>query len=354
MKIIVCADIHCGVHNKLDDCLWSMRTIRQYARENGIDVVMVAGDLFHDRVNLNIKVISDVADFLDETKYTYGQEWVMFPGNHDMFLRHTWDINSLRPMKRLMTLINDVALIKIGGRRFRIIPFIQNEDVYMSVLDYYDDKAEDGEVLLTHVGVSGATSNVCFLMQHWGAVRFDQTKFEKVFAGHFHCNQQIGKVLIPGSPLPFRFDEGMVSHGFYEYDIESGEAKFIDIKIGNRLIGGTPPPDFITILEPDAAGLDLSNCNVRIMLDTTKSRDELNDIRAKLESKGAIKISWIKAKEKELSSNAEAPVEPTSLFEKYLIYDKPKGLNEQLLIGLNKQILDESFSLKPELEEDHQ
>jgi len=33
-----------------------------------------------------------------------------------------------------MTLIDDYALIKIHGRRFRIVPFIQYEDVYMDVI----------------------------------------------------------------------------------------------------------------------------------------------------------------------------------------------------------------------------
>jgi hypothetical protein len=275
------------------------------------------------------------------------QDWLIFPGNHDMFMRHTWDVNSLRPIKRLITLIDDVALVRIGGRRFRIIPFIQNEQSYMTVVDAMSEKAEDGEILLTHIGVTKAKYNSCFLMQHWGSIGFEHTKFDKVFAGHFHCQQHFDNIYIPGSPLPFRFDEGMVPHGFYQLDCESGEAEFINISIGESLIGGNAPPDFITITESTIDELEkLDRTNVRIILDTTKSRDELDRIRQKLESQGASKVTWMKAKEQEQEMPGETEaLEPMKLFETFIDHDKPKGMNRELLITLNKQIVEEAFNI---------
>jgi DNA repair exonuclease SbcCD nuclease subunit len=343
-SIVIASDVHCGVGDKLDDCIWSLRAIREYAKAHNVEVVVILGDLFHDRVNLNIKVISDVAAFFDDTKYEYNQEWLLFPGNHDMFMRHSWDVNSLKPIKRLITLIDDYGLIKIYGHRFRIIPFVQHEDVYMKVLEHINNKTQDGDVLLTHIGVSGARFNSCFLMQNWGMVNFDATRFSKVFAGHFHCNQQIGKVYIPGSPIPFKFDEGMVEHGFYDYDIDSGLVQFIDIKTCEKLLGSKAPPDFVTISEKDVDTVSLSGNNIRIILDMSKSRDELNAVRAKLESKGALRVSWMKTQEDDKSMPKESEVlEPHNLFERFVDFDKPKGLNKQLLVSLNKKIVEEAF-----------
>ena len=348
-RILITADVHCGVGNKLDDCLWALSSMRQYAAENDIGVVAVLGDLFHDRVNLNIKVISEVAAFLDDARYKYDQDWLIFPGNHDMFMRHTWDVNSLKPIKRLITLIDDYGLVKIYGRRFRIIPFIQHEEIYMKVIDHIENETEGSDILLTHIGISNAMHNSCFLMQHWGLVNFNNTKFSKVFAGHFHCGQQFGNIYIPGSPIPFRFDEGMVPHGFYVLDVETDNVEFVDIKWRD---GVQAPPDYITVSEADINDLDPTNANVRVILDNTKSRDELDDLRHHLESNGAVKISWMKAKEQEVAVPKEsAAMEPDTLFEKFIDHDKPDGLSRDLLISLNKKVIDEAFSVSTEVDE---
>jgi len=348
-KIIIAADIHCGVRGKLDDCLWALKTIRQYASDNSIDVVVILGDLFHDRVNLNIKVISGVADFLDEAKYKYNQEWLLFPGNHDMFMRHSWNVNSLRPIKRLVTLIDDVALVRIEDRKFRIVPFIQKEEVFSRVLDRMEEKISGDEVLLTHAGISGAKYNSCFLMQHWGIIDFTNTNFSKVFAGHFHCMQEYGNVHIPGSPIPFRFDEGMVDHGFFEFDLNTNQTKFVNINVGRELVGGSLPPDYVTIPINDLSDVDVSNNNIRVFLDQeNKSRDELDRIRKDLMDRGAIKVAWMKTKEEDREvPSGTASLEPSSLLEKFIEFDKPKGLNKQLLLSLNKQIMEEAFDANP-------
>jgi len=349
-KIIIAADIHCGVRDKLDDCLWALKTIRKHAYDNDISVVVILGDLFHDRVNLNIRVISDVADFLDETKYKYNQEWLLFPGNHDMFMRHSWNVNSLRPIKRLVTLIDDVALIRIEDRKFRIVPFIQKEEVFSRVLERMEEKIDGDEILLTHAGISGAKYNSCFLMQHWGIVDFSNTNFSHVFAGHFHCMQEYGNVHIPGSPIPFRFDEGMVDHGFFEFDLDTNQPKFININSGRDLIGGDAPPDYITVPIDDLDGIDVSNNNIRVFLgQTTKPRDELDRIRKDLMDRGAIKVAWMKTKEEDREVPGDtASLESSSLLKRFIEFDKPKGLNKQLLLSLNKQIIEEAFDASPD------
>lgn len=354
-RIAITADVHCGVGNKLEDCLWALRSIREYAAANDIDVVTVLGDLFHDRVNLNIKVISEVAAFLDDAKYKFDQDWLIFPGNHDMFMRHTWQVNSLKPIKRLMTLIDDYGLLKIHGRRFRIIPFIQYEEVYMKVLEHVEEQTEEGDILLTHVGIKDAKYNSCFLMQHWGLVNFDNTKFSKVFAGHFHCGQQFSNIYIPGSPIPFRFDEGMVPHGFYVLDTDTDTAEFIETRWCAQTMEeswGIAPPDYVTVGESDIGDIDPTNSNIRVILDGTKSRDELDDLRHHFESQGAVKVTWMKTKDKEMDIPQEsATMEPDSLFEKFVDHDNPTGLSRDLLITLNKKILEEAFNVSTDVDE---
>jgi len=110
-KLLITADIHAGVPNRLNDILWSCRVMREHAKRAGIEVVLVLGDLYHDRSSLDIEVLSRLCDFFAETKEEYGQQWITFPGNHDMFLRHSWRINSLHVMRKYMTVIETTKIL---------------------------------------------------------------------------------------------------------------------------------------------------------------------------------------------------------------------------------------------------
>ena len=346
MRIIITADIHNGVPRQTDDCIWSMEVIRKYAHENDISAILVLGDLFHDRFSLDIEVFSKVYDFFDETDRNYNQKWLCFPGNHDMFLKNSWKINSLRPLNRLLTVHEDVSLIKIDGHRFWILPFIHFESAYMNILAKIEGKHEEGDVLLTHIGINGATLNECFLLKNWNIVTFEDSPFDRVYTGHFHCMQQVGKnVWYPGSPIPFRFDEGVVDHGFFIYDMESREHEFIKIfEIGpseNR------PPDYLTIPQEDIDPDDLPGNKIRVILDREHTGNELDEIRSDLMEQGAVSVSWIRTKEKELDIK-KAQLEGANIssidkmFEAWLEYDDPKNMNNDLLIKLNDQVVQES------------
>jgi len=345
-KILITADVHFGLPNKLDDILWAVKTIREYARVNEIDVVVILGDLFHNRVSHNIEVLNTVHKFFAEAK-ELGQEWIVFPGNHDMFLRNSWEINSLNHLDSVITVIDAVKMMKIESQRFWIVPFVHYEAVYMKIIDKIERQYEEGDILLTHVGVHNALLNECFLIKNWSAVNFENSLFDLVFAGHFHCHQVVEgrrNVWYPGSPIPFRFDEGMVPHGFLELDLDTRDTQFIEIFELN-LIDGPRPPDYITV--PDDMlddELIVSGDNVRVQLTRDYSKDEQLRIRKSLLDQGAVnvKLQMIKEEKLDLAANAKSDVSllsPIDLFNKWLDHDKPKKLDLDLLKKLNNNII---------------
>lgn len=346
-RVLISADVHLGLPNKLDDILWALRTMREYARAQGISTVVILGDLFHNRVSISIDVLNGVFDFLSETVKDFGQEWVAFPGNHDMFMRNSWNVNSLRPLDGMLTLVNDIRLLKIHDRRFWVIPFIHYEAVYMKALAKVEEHHEVGDILLTHVGVHNATLNECFLVKHWSTVNFEESKFDRVFAGHFHCHQQVGgrgNVWYPGSPIPFRFDEGMVPHGFIDLDLDTNNVKFIPIF---GLADGDRPADFLTITDDMLEDeLDIAGDFVRVRLARDYPRDELFRMRTRLLELGAANVKFQKVKEEQVDLAAHAKsdvslINPTDLFDKWVVHDRPKGLDVELLKKLNASILGE-------------
>lgn len=344
MNIIITSDIHCGFPGKLKDCLWSLHAIREYANKNNISTILILGDLFHDRVNLNIEVKDSVYKFLNETKHEYKQEWLCFPGNHDMFLKNSWNINSIHSLKDVLTIIENVDLIEIFNKRFWIIPFIYYENVYMSILDKIKDDVKDNDILLTHIGINNAIMNECFLVKNWSVVNFSSTNFSRIYAGHFHCYQTVDNVTYPGSPIPFRFDEGMVDHGFIVYNTDDNTDKFINISETNYDKNNIPS-DYISIIDEDVNNKkDLTNCNVRITLTSDKTQKELQDIKNSIMDMGAKSVTWIKKRDKidvnSINKIKDVDIKkPTTIFESWLNKDNPNELSKELLLQLNDQIV---------------
>jgi len=363
-KVIFTADIHFGVPGRLRDILYACRCMRQYAKVNDIDTVVILGDLFHERKAIEIDVLNVVFNFFSETKEEYGQNWITFPGNHDMYLRHSWEINSLKPLSNVLTIIEDVKILMLDDQRFWVVPFIQYEKAYMRVVGMIKLRVQPGDKLLTHIGVRGATLNTCFMLKDWSYVCFDKMGFEKIYTGHFHSYQQVGEnVFYPGSPIPFKFDEGNIPHGFLVYDTILNEHEFIDLWdiAESMLIGETPPPQYHTILDEQLDDLeveDVQNNMLRISLAKEYTAAEKTEIKDRLLNMGARAVRWLDTtiKSKLQVKPIMAHAENTNLFQNWLEIDKDnlKGLDKSILFAAHNEVVqmgDEKYLMEnPDME----
>lgn len=346
-KLIMVADLHLGVLDRLSDIMWGMRVLRQYAVENEIDTIVGLGDLFHDRESLGIDVVCAAHDYFIEAK-RQNQHWIWFPGNHDMFLRHSWKINSLKPLSSLFTLIDTVKIIKADGVRFWILPFIHFESAYMKVVRQIEERYEDGDILLTHIGVTGAIKNTCFLLQDWTMVNFEQSPFTQVYTGHFHVTQQVGNnVWYPGSIIPFKFDEGDCPHGFFVFDTKTRSHEFVDIlELGRKYFPGeVPPPNYLTIPFEAISDLDgdiISNNIIRVASEKELPHNDRLEIQDHLQKIGARAVRWLNLKREEVLIK-KLQFDKEDLFEAWIQADEEgiKGLNSKLLRRLNNEIVRE-------------
>jgi DNA repair exonuclease SbcCD nuclease subunit len=355
MRIIITADIHFG-YKDIQHTLWAVKTIREYADEHAIDTVIVLGDLFHNRKSLDVDVLSYVYNFFDETKSKYNQDWLCFPGNHDMFLKNSWDINSLSPLKHVLTIVESYSKLEIGGHTFWVIPFINYEPAYMEVLNRINDKAAAGDILLTHIGAQGAKLNECFLIKNWNMINFNETKFGRVYAGHFHCYQNVGgKLVYCGSPIPLRFDEGAVDHGFLVVDLDDDhKEEFVTtFSVGAQ---DNRPPNYLTLTDDPDQSVDPEGDKVRVLLTKDYTEHELDEMRDALIEKGAVSVQWMKPKEEsvELPVQEENPMfgSPSEMFVKFVEHDNPKDLDPEFLFALNDKIAAEANEIIANMESD--
>lgn len=344
MRVLITGDIHNG-YGSDKRSLWAMKLIREYAKKNDIPYVLVLGDLFDNRESLRIDVISDISQFFKETDEVYEQGWIAFPGNHDMFLRNSWDVNSLQFLTSHINVIQKIQKFELDKRTFWVVPFIHSEEIYMKKIVEVNKLASPDDILLTHIGVNGAVMNQCFLLKNWNIVQFNDTKFKYVFTGHFHNHQVIkDRVIYPGSPIAFRFDEGLVDHGFIELDITNATWKFIASRPLAEEYGWEAPSDYVTILDEDLSDPNIKdivkNNNVRVALTKDYTQNELDDFRKSLEDNKATKVAWYKKKEKEKETLKidVAQVVQKGILEAYFEHDKPEGINKELLLKLDEEI----------------
>lgn len=355
-KILIVADVHLGVPNRLEDIFWSLRVTSEYAYRHGIDKIVCLGDMFHDRTALGIDVLCAAHDFFTHSKQKRGQQWITFPGNHDMYLKHSWSVNSLKVFEHLITIIDDVKILKLNDNRFWILPFIHFEGAYMRVLKKIEEQYKPGDVLLTHIGTTGAIKNVCFLLKEWGIVNFDTSKFNQVYTGHFHTMQQVGRnVWYPGSLIPFKFDEGDSQHGFFTYDLDKREHEFIDIwELGAQYFPEeTPPPNYLTVPEElvGEMGVKIAKDNIlRIACSKEYTRNQQREIEQSLLTLGARGVRWLNIAGEEEYEKARKTIsagESQDPFESWLAFDKNNrdGLDDKLLRQLHAGIADEADQL---------
>lgn len=334
MKALITADWHFGLPDKLADQEWAFNALISYCISNAVDVIFILGDLFDDRRYVTHDVSNKVVELFKKAQAA-DIAVAVFPGNHDMFWRFSWRDNAIGPYADHILFLNNVGSLMLGDRKFWIIPFIEHEDIYQRVLMEVNKLAGPEDVLLTHIGVSEAVMNISFQLQNWSVVSFEKTIFSKVFTGHFHCHQQVGsKSWYPGSPLAWRYDEGVVEHGFIVYDTVTGSHEFVNIyDVGSKI---NQPPEFVTIVDKADLTSDLvTGNNVKVMLDVGDNEDE---IRTKLINLGAKNVSFTKVKEKEVDFSSVKSINSDGMFESWLDFDKPKDFDIDTLLALNKEV----------------
>jgi DNA repair exonuclease SbcCD nuclease subunit len=357
MRLCISADAHVGVNGKLKDIMWAMSKIRQYNHERDIDTWFMLGDLMHDRESVGTSELYALTQFLDDTDIKYGQQMHVLVGNHDMYLKNSWEINSLRPLSRHIKVYDSVQSVSIDGRRIWILPFIYYENEYMARLAEIESNISKDDILFTHIGVRGAKFNACFLLQSWSTVDFAQSAFQRVLAGHFHCHQEVGRVTYPGSIIPYKFDEGDVDHGFLILDTDTLKCDFVSIWDGVKP-GEYRPPQYLTFDSDDLSDLSLVNGNVIRILTSKEyiTQNKLMEIRQSVIDAGAVDVRWMHIATKDDVQSIEMAKMATSkaseLFERYMNADKSaKELNSSLLLKMNSEIVAEGDRLY-EVQED--
>lgn len=223
-KIACISDIHLGVHQ--DSQLWhklhlELATwIKQSLIENNIDHLLIAGDVFHNRHEVNVATIHTAKlffDILSDFKID------IITGNHDCYYRDNSKINSISILNRDNVSVHEKIYSFIAnGKKIVMCPWgtelssIPKCDVVVGHFELLNFKM-NGSIYCDHGWESGSILERCKL----------------VLTGHFHTRQERvyednKTILYTGSPLQLDWGDREGAKGITVLDTEDLTLELIE------------------------------------------------------------------------------------------------------------------------------
>jgi DNA repair exonuclease SbcCD nuclease subunit len=231
MKLAILTDPHFGVRNNnlnllKDQELFLSTIFFPYIQENNIDTVLIGGDIFDNRKNININILEKTKEmFVDKLPKTY-----MILGNHDIYHKNTSKVNSLKSIFEKydnITIIDEPTEIQFGSSVFHFIPWINDENV-TKTFEFIQKKATGNEFLLAHLELMGFEVMKNNFMEHGMDRAIFSKSYKRVFSGHYHHKSEQGNILYLGTATQTTFADSGNVKGFHVFDTETQELEFVE------------------------------------------------------------------------------------------------------------------------------
>lgn len=356
-KALIFSDLHIHNHkdrvDRLQNCIDVLNWVFDEAAKNNCEYIFFLGDLFHERAKIDVRnylktfevfmnhMIRDAAD----------RDMYLLVGNHDMYHKERWDINSVKPLSAIprVHIVDAPTQIKIGGRKIDWLPHTENP--VKELCDLKNKNSGSGDILLGHISVHGALLNVCYGTKADVIVEFDGDMipvdvnvfddWKMTFLGHYHASQMIGdKVEYVGSPLELNFGEAFQQKHLIVLDLDTLDKKYI-------VNDFSPKHLIVSPKDIKDNNYDLNNNFVRITVDSMSTKD-LIDLKREVSKNHNILSLDTKEKEKSKEDgqihidNANSVLMNIEEMLKKYVDEKgvPDGLNADKLLLIGKKCLE--------------
>jgi len=251
MKYIITADWHFSGYNQdkkdtstnLSERLYflinAVKNMIEYCRENKIDKVIVAGDIFHNKSIIHTIALASLTEILINTKDI---QFIFIDGNHDLEGKGEGSksgliaFDSLSNVNRIGTEVghyfdedNDILYVPYSNNMVDIIKK-NSAKILVSHLGLNEGILNSGQSIIADIGMKSLTG-----------------KYELVLLGHYHTPQEIIKdnisIYYPGSLIQLNWNDKNEEKRLLVLDtddmsIESiptdGYKKYVELEITNE------------------------------------------------------------------------------------------------------------------------
>lgn len=218
-KAIILGDTHFGVKNDseafLDYFIGFIKDILiPYAIEHDIKLVLQLGDFCDKRKGINFKTMNRVVNEVLNEFAKHDIQFISFPGNHDIYYRHSNSINSLNECFSWVdgvTIINEPTTIQIGELMVDFIPWI-NKYNHDETVDFI--KKSTSNICLGHFDIDGFDMSVG-VSGHGDLKRSLFGNYDHVYSGHYHTRSTQGNITYVGTPYEMTWSDYNDPKGFH-------------------------------------------------------------------------------------------------------------------------------------------
>lgn len=302
-QIAFCADLHFGKKNNNDRhnqllCQFVNNMIADL-NQKGIDELVIAGDYFDNRQQINVKTLHYALDAAQMLRDEYnGRVWLVV-GNHDIYHRDRLDVASTEALEPYMNVVDEEDIIELKDHMVQLVPWICDQQHWDNVVN----QSKEADYCFGHFEFSNFRMNANYIMEH-GQSHRELHHLKRVLTGHFHGRQFKDNVVYIGSPFQFDMnDSDDFERGYGIIDLDSNEIEFYNSNLTDiRTI------NYRDLLSLDESENDYSSSSIRVVFDQEVDDDTLNEVGSKMDTLNPME-SKIQYKPQKVKEYIESEVE---------------------------------------------
>ena len=229
MKVGIITDTHFGGKN--DNLQFADFQRRFYEesffpilRGENVSTIIHLGDVFDRRKYTNFQSLSLAKEMFFEPARDFKIH--MLVGNHDCYFKNSNHINSISltcSEYDNITVYQDIPeLIDIAGHYIFLIPWI-SAGHHPAALNMIQKAKAD--IVMGHLEINGSEMVPGLYCDH-GLDRDLFKRYERVFSGHYHTQQDDGHIRYLGAPYEITWNDYNTAKGFHIYDTSTRDFEF--------------------------------------------------------------------------------------------------------------------------------
>ena len=229
MKVGIITDTHFGGKN---DNLQFAAFQRQFyedtffpiLRREGVTTLLHLGDVFDRRKYSNYQSLALAKEMFFDPAREFKIH--MLVGNHDAYFKNSNHINSVSLTCKEydnITVYQDIPeVIEIEGHHILLVPWIApaHRPTALNLIS----KAK-ADIVMGHLEINGSEMHPGLYCDH-GLDRDMFKRYERVFSGHYHTQQDDGHIRYLGAPYEITWNDYNTAKGFHIYDTATREFEF--------------------------------------------------------------------------------------------------------------------------------
>jgi DNA repair exonuclease SbcCD nuclease subunit len=302
-----------GLTSRLRDQITSWAWMVDTAAEKGCTGLVVLGDIFNSRTEIDVAVL-DVVCELFEYAATKLKDVRILPGNHDSYLKNARR-NSLKSIAAYATIYAEPSI----AAPFAFVPWVHDGDVLKANVAQIAKQGKGKVYLCAHTLVAGAVPAHKGIPINW----LQPSKFRGVFLGDVHDPKVLSnKVRYVGSPMQIDYRDAGQQRGFYVLD---------DAKYGLEYVENDVSPRFHILSNPEAVEDVTAKDFVRV-----KTEDDALAVKTEEAAKAVTK--WVESTHVEIDDTppriaVRAKDSDADVLKRYVEYTGVKGGDDLVELG---------------------